>query len=69
MQGMQVAAEPLSAPPYATECAMTLDGKSKKCKIINRRFSIPENVVHSVLGEGIDVFRLEVVVILLSFMN
>ena len=26
MQGMQVAAEPLSAPPYATECAMTLDG-------------------------------------------
>ena len=24
MQGMQVAAEPLSAPPYATECAMTL---------------------------------------------
>ena len=27
MQGMQVAAEPLSAPPYATECAMTLDGK------------------------------------------
>ena len=27
MQGMQVAAEPLSAPPYATECAMTLDGR------------------------------------------
>ena len=27
MQGMQVAAEPLSAPPYATECGMTLDGK------------------------------------------
>ena len=26
MQGMRVAAEPLSAPPYATECAMTLDG-------------------------------------------
>ena len=24
MQGMRVAAEPLSAPPYATECAMTL---------------------------------------------
>ena len=28
MQGMQVAAEPLSAPPYATECAMTLDGST-----------------------------------------
>ena len=26
MQGMRVAAEPLSAPPYATECAMTLSG-------------------------------------------
>ena len=30
MQGMQVAAEPLSAPPYATECAMTLDGNNGK---------------------------------------
>ena len=26
MQGMRVAAEPLSAPPYATECTMTLSG-------------------------------------------
>ena len=27
MQGMRVAAEPPSAPPYATECTMTLSGK------------------------------------------
>ena len=31
MQGMRVAAEPLSAPPYATECAMTLSSKNTKC--------------------------------------
>ena len=30
MQGMQVAAEPLSAPPYATECAMTLIGRETR---------------------------------------
>ena len=37
MQGMQVAAEPLSAPPYATECAMTLDGTAERK---NARFSV-----------------------------
>ena len=29
MQGMRVAAEPLSAPPYATECTMTLSGTGR----------------------------------------
>ena len=36
MQGMQVAAEPLSAPPYATECAMTLDGRGSFAKVLNK---------------------------------
>ena len=37
MQGMQVAAEPLSAPPYATECTMTLSGTSSltHCCLVN----------------------------------
>ena len=31
MQGMRVAAEPFSAPPYATECTMTLSGMHTQC--------------------------------------
>ena len=40
MQGMQVAAEPLSAPPYATECAMTLDGTTQMASLDIGRYTM-----------------------------
>ena len=55
MQGMQVAAEPLSAPPYATECAMTLDGSltvtqfpGEKCTNIGKAVNALKRKMHHI---------------------